>query len=176
MDMRVASRFSMSVGPSYERNFDDQQWVGNFGAELSDTTHFTFARLNQTTVGLTTRANWTVSPTLSLQLYTQPFISSGSFSDWRELAAPRAARYADRYQAYGAGEVPDGFNFKQFNSNAVVRWEYRPGSVLFVVWQQGRLQDDRNPGTFQLRRDSRDLFEAHPNNTVLVKLSYWLSP
>src|SRR6185436_19071290 len=73
IDVRVASSFSMSVGPNYQRNYDDQQWVGNFGAALSDTTHFTFARLNQTTVGLTARVNSTVSPTLSLQLYMQPF-------------------------------------------------------------------------------------------------------
>src|SRR6185503_16542848 len=142
---------------NYDRRYDNQQWVGNFGEVLSDTSHYTFARLSQTTVGLTTRANWTVSPTLSFQLYLQPFISTGAFTDWRELNTPRAARYADRYRTYGAGANPDGFNFKQFNSNAVVRWEYRPGSALFVVWQQGRLQDERNWGSFRLARDSRDL-------------------
>ena len=62
-------------------------------------------------------------------------------SDWRELDAPRAADYDDRFAPYARDVAPGGFNFKQFNSNAVVRWEYRPGSTLFFVWQQGRLQD-----------------------------------
>lgn len=176
IDMRVASRFSMSVGPFYEKRTDDQQWITNAGATLSDTTHFTFARLHQRTMAITARANWTVSPNLSFQLYGQPFVSTGSFEDWREIANARASDYDDRYRSYGNGAVPEGFNFKQFNSNAVVRWEYRPGSALFVVWQQGRLQDDRNAGSFQFSRDYRDLFRAHPDNTLLVKVSYWLNP
>lgn len=71
--------------------------------------------------------------------------------------------------------MPGGFNSKQFNSNVVFRWEYRPGSVLFVVWQQGR-QDGRNPGSFELGRDVRSLFATHPDNTILVKMSYWFNP
>ncbi|MEP7001698.1 MAG: hypothetical protein ABI969_14520, partial [bacterium] len=122
------------------------------------------------------RANWTATPTLSLQLYGQPFVSSGSYSGWRQIASPRAAEYDDRFRPYGNGATPPGFNVKQFNSNAVVRWEYRPASVLFVVWQQGRAQSELNPGTFDARRDVGDLFAARPENTVLVKLSYWLNP
>ncbi len=175
VEVRVASRFSMSVGPDFVHRYDDQQWIANFGAALSDTTHFTFARLNQRIAALTTRANWTATPSLSVQFYGQPFVSTGSFSDWREVASPRARSYNERYRTYRSDD-PRGFNVKQFNANAVVRWEYRPGSILFVVWQQGRLQNDRNPGTFEAARDYRDLFRAHPDNTVLLKLSYWLNP
>ena len=175
-ELRIASRFSMSVSPSYTVRTDNQQWIGNYGAVLSDTTHFTFARLQQTTVAVTSRVNWTASPTLSIQLYAQPFVSSGHFSDWRELDAPRAAAYDDRYKSYGGGTNPVGFNFKQFNSNAVARWEYRPGSTLFLVWQQGRLQDGRNAGSFEFTRDYRDLFRAHPENTFLVKVAWWVNP
>ena len=67
------------------------------------------------------------------------------------------------------------FNYKALNTNAVLRWEYRPGSSVFVVWQHGRQQGDRNVGDFSARRDYRDLFRAHPDNTFLVKASYWLS-
>lgn len=91
-------------------------------------------------------------------------------------ASPRAARYDARFRAFGAGEVPPGFNSKQFNSNVVVRWEYRPASTLFVVWQQGRAQEDRHLGTCETRRDLNDLFDALSSNTVLVKLSYWFNP
>ncbi|MBL8981729.1 MAG: carbohydrate binding family 9 domain-containing protein [Gemmatimonadetes bacterium] len=176
LEMRIASRFSMSFGPNYVHRNDDQQWVANFGAALSDTTHYTFAHMRQRTYGFTTRANWTLSPTLSFQFYGQPFLSTGHFTDWRELANPLARDYDARFRRYGGGANPPGFNVKQFNSNAVVRWEYRPGSALFVVWQQGRAQGDRNIGTFDWSRDLRDLFDAHPDNTLLVKASWWLNP
>jgi hypothetical protein len=65
---------------------------------------------------------------------------------------------------------------KQFNSNAVVRWEYRPASTLFLVWQQGRAQELGGRGTFVPGRDVRDLFGARPLNTLLLKLSYWFNP
>ena len=174
LDIRIASRFSLALGPEIESRLDDQQWIANFGDALSDTTHFTFARLDQTTVGMVARANFTATPNLSFQLYANPFLSSGTFSDWRELADPRAERYADRFAPFAGN--PEGFNVKEFNSNAVARWEYRPGSTLYVVWQHGRRQDALNPGSFDFRRDTRDLFRAHPENTLLVKLAYWLNP
>jgi hypothetical protein len=173
-ELRIASHYSMSLAGSIERRTDDQQWIANYGAFGSDTTRFTFARLNQTTVGVTARANWTATPRLSLQFYAQPFITSGAFGDWRQLASPTARRYADRYAPYGAGRSPAGFNFRQFNSNAVLRWEYLPGSTLFLVWQQGRLSNDVN-GEFRPARDYRDLFRAYPDNTFLVKASYWFN-
>ncbi|MCC6319070.1 MAG: carbohydrate binding family 9 domain-containing protein [Gemmatimonadaceae bacterium] len=176
LEVRLASRFSMSVAPNYEHRTDDQQWIRNYGALLADSTHFTFARLDQRTLMFTARANWTMSPNLSFQLYGQPFVSSGAFEDWREVADARAPTYAERYRSYGGGAIPEGFNVKQFNSNAVMRWEYRPGSTLFVVWQQGRRQDGHNAGTFEFARDYRDLFRAHPDNTLLVKVSWWLNP
>jgi Domain of unknown function (DUF5916)/Carbohydrate family 9 binding domain-like len=176
LDVRVASRFSMSLGPNYVHRNDNEQWVTNVGAPLSDTVHYTFAHLEQKTFGLTTRANWTVSPALSFQFYGQPFISTGSFTNWREVADPRAKDREARFRPYRSGVNPPGFNVKQFNANAVLRWEYRPGSTLFVVWQQGRAQGDRNLGTFELGRDMRDLFSAHPDNTLLVKASWWLNP
>lgn len=116
-----------------------------------------------------------MTPDLSFQLYAQPFIASGASSAWRELSDPRAAAYGDRFAPYGSGAAPGAFNSKQFNSNAVLRWEYRPGSVLFFVWQQGR-SDARNPGTFDHRRDLGTLFGSRPDNTLLIKASYWFNP
>ena len=173
-DVRLASRYSMSIGATWESRTDDQQWISNYGAFRSDTTHYTFARLRQSTVALTARANWTATPNLSLQLYAQPFITGGDFTNWRQLSAPTAGSYAERYTPFGSGAVPDGFTYRQFNSNAVVRWEYRPGSTLFFVWQQGRVNRDAT-GEFRVARDYRDLFRAHPDNTLLVKASYWFN-
>ncbi len=172
---RVGSRTSMQLDASYERRTDDAQWVSNLGAPLSDTTHFTFARLDQHILAVTARANVTLTPELSFQLYAQPFIASGAFSDWREIADARATDYDARFAPFGGGATPAGFNSKQFNSNAVMRWEYRPGSVLFLVWQQGRF-DGRDPGTFEYQRDLRRLFASRPDNTLLLKFSYWFNP
>lgn len=172
---RIGTRTSVEVEGSFERRADDTQWVRNFGATLSDTVHHTFAALTQSILAITARANVTLTPDLSVQLYAQPFIASGAFADWRELADPYAKRYVARYAPYGAGAAPPGFNQKQFNSNLVVRWEYRPGSVLFVVWQQGRA-DARHPGSFEAGRDLGNLFNTHPDNTLLVKMSYWFNP
>jgi hypothetical protein len=173
--VRLTSRFSSSFGFSIYRGTDDKQWLDNFGEFGSDTVHYTFAHLDQRLVSLTSRMNYTVSPTLSLQLYASPFATSGDFSDWRELANPKSTQYGARVQPYTQQGQPADFNFKEFRSNTVVRWEYRPGSTLYLVWSQGRQQDDRDPGSFSFSRDYRNLFRAHPRNTLLVKASYWIS-
>src|SRR5678815_5370350 len=117
----------------------------------------------------------TIRPTLSLQLYAEPFVTAGHYTGVRELASPRARSYDARFRPY-AGTLPDAdFNEKSFHSSVVARWEYRPGSTLFLVWTQGRDQSDRNPGTFAPTRDFRDLFGARPDNTLLVKASYWVN-
>jgi hypothetical protein len=95
-DLRISSRFSTSLNLAGSKRADSQQWVANYGHFLSDTTHYTFARLAQTTVAMTARASFTVTPLLTFQFYGQPFMSAGSFSDWRELGAPRADDYDDR--------------------------------------------------------------------------------
>jgi hypothetical protein len=174
--LRVASRFSMSFVFSFDHVINDQQWVGNYGTLLSDTTHYTFASLDQDILSMTLRGNWTFTPALSFQLYAQPYVAAGTYSQWRQLQAPRASSYADRFAAYGGGAPPNGFDYTQFNSNAVVRWEYRPGSVLFLVWQQGRTQNVVNNSVFDGPNDVYGMFDAHPANTFLVKLSYWINP
>ena len=138
----------------------------------------TFARLRQRTTGMNTRISYTATPNLSLQVYAQPYISKGRFSDLRELDDPRASAYDDRFKPYADPAVaadPGGFTFKQFRSNSVLRWEYRPGSTIFLVWAQGR-QDYLNEfGQGNVRDDYRELFRLHPDNTFLVKMSYWFS-
>ncbi|MCC6317504.1 MAG: carbohydrate binding family 9 domain-containing protein [Gemmatimonadaceae bacterium] len=172
---RLASQFSARVGVSYSRNVDDRQFLGNYGVIGSDTAHYTVAHLDQKTVAVTTRVNWTASPTLSLQVYAQPFATGGEYSDWRRVRDPRNRSYDSQFEPFTQRGEPGGFNFKQFRSNSVLRWEYRPGSTLFFVWQQGRTQDGLDAGSFRLGRDYRNLFGAHPENTFLVKASYWFS-
>jgi hypothetical protein len=177
LEFRIKSQLSMSIGPSYTRRINDAQWYDNLD-DAAGTTHYTFAHLDQRSLGITTRFNYTATPTLSLQAYAEPFISSRDYSNLREPDRPRSARYQERFKRYvenGIQVEPEDENYKQFRSNTVLRWEYRPGSVLFVVWAQGRDQDGVNPGTFGVRRDGRDLFAAHPDNTFLLKTSYWFN-
>jgi len=132
-----------------------------------------FGRLKQRTVAFTFRANYTLTPNLSIQTYAEPFVSAGAYTNFRELTDPRAVNYADRYQAYAYGSNPD-FNYRSFRTTNVLRWEYKPGSALFVVWQQGR-QDSLSRGDFQFGRDFGGVFSAPAHNVFLVKLSYWLN-
>lgn len=173
---RLASRFSGSLGARWSEVANDNQWRDNFGDPLSDTTHHTFARLEQTTVSLTARLNYTFTPSLTLQVYAQPYVSTGQYSNWRELGDARAADYDDRYVPFTQRGDPGGFRFMQFRSNTVLRWEYLPGSTLFLVWAQGRERFDDAPHRFDFDRDRGDLFAAHPGNTVLLKVSYWVNP
>jgi hypothetical protein len=178
LDYKIGTQVRGSLSLDWSRNLNGYQWYGNFTDFLA-ANHYTFARLSQRTVGITARFNWTVTPTMTLQVYAQPFVSKGTYSDVRELSAtPRAARYDDRYQPYADTSVtnhPGGFNFKQFRSNVVFRWEYRPGSTLFAVWTQGRQDAVGAEGTDSFAGDFGSLFQLRPDNTFLVKLSYWLN-
>jgi hypothetical protein len=174
VQVRVSSRARPSVGMSYSRNHDHTQFFGNFVS--GGLTHYTFAHLDQTTVGLTFRVDYTASPTLTLQIYANPFVSKGTYSDVREVVNARAGRYADRFAPYGDPAVagnPGGFNFKEFDSNTVLRWEYRPGSSLYLVWSQGRQDFEPAAGTRAVSGDFDRLFQAHPASTFLIKVAHW---
>jgi hypothetical protein len=174
--LKIGSQLSASVGLNYSRDINDSQWRANFGVAGIDTTHYTFAHLDQKTLSMTTRLDYTMTPTLSFQFYGSPFVSTGNYSNWRELDHARAEDYDDRFKPFTGHGDPGGFDFKQFNSNTVVRWEYRPGSTIFLVWAQGRTQDGAPADEFSFGRGLRNVFDTHPNNTFLVKLSYWFNP
>jgi Domain of unknown function (DUF5916) len=171
--IRVSDRLQLNVGASFFRGVNDAQWNGNF--DTLGVKHYTFARLDQKLTSLTTRVDFTATPTLTLQVYASPFITSGKYTNWRELNNPRADNYQDRFKPFTLEGDPGGFNFKQFRSNTVVRWEYRPGSTIFLVWAQGRTQDGTDIGTFDMRRDANNLFRQRPDNTFLIKSSYWFN-
>ncbi|MDP1570102.1 MAG: DUF5916 domain-containing protein [Vicinamibacterales bacterium] len=168
---RPNSAASVQLGVRYGINDDDAQWVRN--EDRDGRTRYVFGRIEQRTVAMTARVNYTVTPTLSIQTYAEPFVSAGAYSSFRELVDGRADDYAARYRAYDGGRSAD-FNYRSFRTTNVLRWEYRPGSSLFVVWQQGR-QDVAGEGDFRFGRDFGDLFSAPSHNVFLVKLSYWFN-
>ena len=174
LQVRVSSRTTPSIGVSYSRNEDNTQFFGNFRDSLA-VTHYTFAHLDQTTVGVTFRLDYTASPTLTFQLYVNPFVSKGTYSDVREVSNARARNYADRFTPYtgAAAANPGGFNYKAFNSNTVLRWEYRPGSALYLVWTQVRQDSENLEGTRDFSGDANRLFQTHPSDTFLIKVAHW---
>ena len=178
IDFKIASRVTAAVSPSYSRRTNDIQSLGST-TDTSNITHYLFGHLEQKQLALTMRVTYPFSANMSLQVYGQPFVSKGTFSNVRELSAnPRAVDYDGRYQAYSDTAYTNnigGFNFKQFRSNVVFRWEYRPGSTLFVVWSQGRQGSTGLEGTRSFSGDLNDLFNLRPDNSFLVKLSYWIN-
>jgi len=173
---RAASNLHLSLNAIVEELTNDTQFYKRFGDVVSDTAHYTLARLTQGTRAITTRFSYAATPRLSVEWYAQPFVARGTFTDVRELDQARSANYASRFKPYADVAVtsdPGGTNFRQFRSNLVARWEYRPGSVIFAVWSQGRDLFSNEPGSLQLSRDARDLFALQPRNTIAVKASYW---
>jgi hypothetical protein len=170
--IRPMSALTFSTGVRLNRMVNNAQWLENI-VDARSAEHYAFGRIDQTTVGLTERFNYTVSPNLSVQLYAEPFVSSGGYNHFVELADARNLDFDQRFTPYAYGGNPD-FNVKSFRTTNVVRWEYRPGSTLFVVWQQAR-ENDAVPGGFRLGRDVHDIFGVAPRNVFLVKLAYWLN-
>jgi hypothetical protein len=171
---RPSPRVSAELGARYQRNRDNTQYLATAGAVGADTTHYLFAHLDQDLLSFTSRLDVTMRPNLTLQMYAEPFVTAGHYTNVRELASPRAAAYDARFRAYTKTAPNGDFNEKSFNASAVLRWEYRPASTLFVVWTQARDQGDRDFGTFTAGRDYRNLFAARPDNVFLVKAAYWI--
>jgi hypothetical protein len=177
LDLKVSTRFTTSLSASYEHNRNDTQYFDTF-TDSAGTQHYTFAHLLQRTLSLTWRLGYTFTPNTSLQVYASPFVSKGTYSNLREVTQARAGSYEARYQPYGDLEVaadPGGFNVQEFRSNVVFRWEYRPGSTLFLVWSQGRKSLAELEGTRSFGGDLGELFGRRANDTFLVKVSYWLA-
>jgi hypothetical protein len=115
---------------------------------------------------------------LTLEFYGQPFVAKGVYTNIRETSAtPNAAVYDDRFRPFTAPAGTDtAFKSVSLRSNTVVRWEYRPGSTVYLVWTHGRGDDENTYNTGQSwLTDYRDLFRLHPDNTFLIKVAYWLN-
>ena len=169
---RPSSAVSMQFGPRWSSNKDDAQWIENLD-EDGPSPHYVFGRLSQKTVAITMRVNYTITPTLSLQLYGEPFVSAGHYENYKELVDGRAPTHQQRFAPFAYGDNAD-FNFLSFRTTNVLRWEFKPGSTLFVVWQQGR-ESDGERGDFRFRRDFGEVFATPSSNTLLVKLAYWFN-
>ncbi len=173
--IKTSDRWSLSIGPGFTKSLNQAQYVGTVADAAATATygsHYLFAPLRQTTLTMETRLDVTFTPKLSFQLYAQPFISSGDFGDTGSLDAPRGYAFTP-----WEGALPDmDFNYRSLRGTAVLRWEWRPGSTLYVAWQQVRADYAQGIGDFDFGRDRRALFAAQPDNVFVIKMSYWLTP
>ena len=198
LDWRPTTSLRIRFNPNWSGGTSTGQFVRSVGDPLATNTfgrRYVFGEIHQTTLAMDTRVEWTFTPTLSLQMYAQPFVATGRYENFKEFEAPRTydfARYGrDRgtisRSAEGVYTVdPDGadaapafqfgdpnFNVRNLRGNAVVRWEYHPGSALFFVWQQER-SGFAPIGDFRAGRDLGDIFDTQPTNVFLIKATYWL--
>ena len=172
VSLRPTSSLSAELRLSFNRTIEGSQWIDEIAR--GDRTHYVFGRLHQTTTSVTTRVNYTLTPNLSLQVYAEPFVSAGDYGEFMELVNGRAHHFENRYAPFAFEGDPD-FTVLSFRTTNVMRWEFKPGSTLFVVWQQGR-EGFLPDGRFRFGRDFGDVFSTPSSNTLLVKLAYWLNP
>jgi hypothetical protein len=194
--IRPSSALRVSIAPNVDWSRYTEQYltaVADTSATATYGRRYAFGQLDYRQLAIETRVDWTFSPRLSLQLFAQPLIADGEYSNFKTLARARSYDF-DRYteqdgtlthgengwtlRPAGAGATnitvgDPNFSSRSLVGNAVVRWEYRPGSALFFVWQQRRAGDDGVPG-FAVSRDLRNVFNDRPENVFAVKATYWL--
>ena len=199
LTVRPAPNISASFGPAF-RNDPTGSWYITSQPDTTATAmygaRYVFGKLRQREFSMNTRLNVTFTPTLTLELYLQPLISAAGFTRLHEYSRPRSLDRTyygvnggtDSVHADGSHTIdPDGpagpaqpftignpdFNRRSLRGNAVLRWEFRPGSTIFLVWTQSR-ENTGPEGDFRLGRDARELLGARPDNIFLVKVSYWM--
>jgi hypothetical protein len=183
---RPLKALKLSVAANYSENADDLQYVST----LTNTSgnKYILGTIDQKTLGLTFRVDVNITPELSIQYYGSPFVSKGEYSEFRRIAEPSADQYSARFIDYTAVNktgglvfldpvniIPDpDFNFYQFRSNLVAKWEYRLGSFIYFVWSVDRT-GSINSAKDSLGKSFGMLEDAFPNNIFLIKLNYWFS-
>ncbi len=187
---RPSPQWQLSMTPSYERLIYTQQYVTTLrgGRSATFSNRYVFAAIERSTFATQFRMNYTFKPDVNLDVYAEPFAASGRYYDYGELLAPGGRqrlqfgtflqRQADGSLLASTGDTTfalanDDFNVRSFRSNVVLRWEWRPGSTLYLVWQQDRHAQEP-VGT---RVNVGDMFSSLTKpgtNVVLIKMSFWL--
>jgi len=202
LQLKLSSNVSINVQPEYEKSSRTMQWVSSYEDPTASTfgRRYLLATLDQEIFEANVRLNWILTPTLSVQFYVQPLIASGAYSDFKFLARPRTldlTTYGTNGSSISEETNPDGsrsytidadgggpalsyrtadpdFNFVSLRGNAVLRWEFLPGSAMYLVWTQSRSAAE-SIGDFQLGHSMERLWDLTPDNIFMMKVSYWLN-
>jgi hypothetical protein len=163
-----APQLQASVSTNYNFGTTAAQWIDNVDVTGDGVDDHVYGTLRQDVVDFTARITYSFTRNLTFQMFLQPFVAVGEYGAIRRLAAPRSFDFAP-----AALESDPDFNSKSLRTNSVLRWEYRPGSTLFVVWNRSG-SDSSRPGVFSPWQDFRTAFRADGTHVLMVKLNYWL--
>jgi hypothetical protein len=167
--LQPSPRLQTSLTGRYERGHDTAQWIVSRDVTGDGAVDNVYGTLDRDLIDLTVRSTYAINRDLTFQAYLQPFVAVGDYTSIRRLARPRSFEFEP--VTYAAN--PD-FNRKSLRGTVVLRWEYLPGSTLFVVWNTAT-SDTTRPGEFSPLRDLRSAFGADGTQAFMVKVSYWLS-
>jgi len=176
---RIGNHLRLAGQFDYAWNKDNLQYVSTVApASASSAPAYVMGLMAQRTYGITLNMQVNVTPDISIQYYGSPFTSVATYSDFKVAADTRSRRYTDRFRPLADGELafadPD-FSFNELRSNLVVRWEYLPGSTLYLVWQHNRSHQDHlyQPGW---ERNLDRMLALPATNAFMVKITYWFNP
>jgi hypothetical protein len=192
MNLRLGNHIYIMTEFEYTHSSDNFMYVTQETADRE--LQYIMAKIRQKTYNFTLRFNYNLTPDISIQYYGSPFISSGRYNDFKRAADAHSKVATERYHVFAGSEIsydqasdkyyvnegtrhysfddPD-FSFREFRSNLVARWEYRPGSTLYLVWENNRTS---NNSTYysSLGSNFGYLFDYKPTNIFMVKMSFWL--
>ncbi len=193
LTFRVGNHIYLMSEFNYTKNTDNYIYVGQPTAQTGK--QYIMGRIQQNTYSLIFRMNYNITPDISIQYYGSPFMSSGEYSDFKRAANTRSDEMKERYHTITPAEMtydaatnkysvtengnsysftrPD-FSFREFRSNLVARWEYLPGSTLYLVWENNR-RSRENVYYSSLDKNMGELFGVTPTNVFMIKLSYWFA-
>ncbi len=202
LELKITPTLTVNIDPNLSIDDMRTQWITAYNDLTATDTYkkrYVFAHLKQTTFATDIRVNWIITSKLSFQAYLQPLIASGKYDDFKTLKAPKKYSYLKYGQegsslvktTYETGDItytidadgngpsaprtlgnPD-FNYISLRGSAVLRWEYMPGSTLYLVWTQNR-EDYTSDGEFRFGHSMDTMFDVRPDNIFMVKISYWL--
>jgi hypothetical protein len=190
---RPVNNLKLGVTANYIDNYDQLQYVAtNHDIEGN---RYIMGTIDQKTLGLTFRVDLNLTPEFSIQYYGSPFVSLGSYSNLKYITDPKAKDYDGRFNLYDGAALSDGvyqlydnyngsrvdytvadpdFNFHEFRSNLVAKWEYRLGSFIYLVWSSEK-SGYTSLSKASLGDSYKQLKSVFPNNIFLIKLNYWFS-
>ncbi|HEX2395787.1 MAG TPA: DUF5916 domain-containing protein, partial [Bacteroidales bacterium] len=191
LNWKVTNSLLVSPQFGFNRILDNYQYISN--DDLENQGKYLLGRLNRKTYEFTLRASYAVSPELTIQYYGSPYLTMGTYTDFKSLANHETGKPGEVFRSYDPTEIiynsvdriytidplsvsfdnPD-FNFREFRSNLVARWEYRPGSVFYLVWTHSRGSSEAITN-HSLDYNIDKLFDEHASNVFLLKFNYWFS-
>ncbi|MFH0733406.1 MAG: DUF5916 domain-containing protein [bacterium] len=202
IELKITPTLTINIEPNFSLDDINTQWITAYSDLTAENTYkkrYVFAHLDQTTFATDIRVNWIITSKLSFQAYLQPLIASGKYDDFKTLKQPKKYSYMKYGEegssliktTYETGDItytidadgdgpsaartignPD-FNYISLRGSAVLRWEYMPGSTLYLVWTQSR-ENYESDGEFRFGRSMNTMFDVKPDNIFMLKISYWL--